>query len=208
MSSRSSKGRSSEPQAVSNTTNETTRLVGDQSTNATQLIGIKRKIGDISECKNVDDGLNQRTPGNPLALNMSTALKTSRSSTKRSVKPDAFDDIFNESNLNERSSSLLSDCLGALLYQDGEHKPLTHSTLKRIEDAKSKLDVANALFLDGIGRLERDPVPSKILSEAEEKGCNHPILYYFLGQCHSRERSDEYNEAKAIEYYMKAIAGM
>lgn len=101
--------------------------------------------------------------------------------------------------------SILDTCLDALFYQDGELKFLTHNTPNLIEDAKSQVGEANALFLAGscsrAGRL-------KYFVAAEEKGCDHPILYYSMAECYRRGDKDiGMDKTKAIEYYNKAIAG-
>lgn len=101
-------------------------------------------------------------------------------------------------------------CFDALLYQDGCPKPLTCSTLQCLEASKAILCEADTLFLEGIRRYHQgDDSPFKYFSQAEEKGCKHPALYYYLGECYGvSTRGVTSNHAASLEYYDKAIAGM
>lgn len=134
---------------------------------------------------------------------MTTALQPDSHNSQKSGKSKRFKPTPNVSTSSDLSLSILNNCLDSLLYQDGKRRPLTHNTLKLIEDAKSKVGEANALFLKGlISSADR----FELLSTAEGKGCEHPIMYYFLGAFYSRGVGK--SESKAIEYCDKAIAGM
>lgn len=112
---------------------------------------------------------------------------------------------------SDPQQTTLNSCLDALLYESGELRPLTHNFLKLLEKTKMVVGNTDALFLDGISHYLRRAFPSALrcLSEAEEKGCKHPILYYFMGECYnSEEKGLDKNSTKALDYYNKAIEGM
>lgn len=103
----------------------------------------------------------------------------------------------------------LNACLNALLYQDGGIRNFTHTTLKMIEESKGKLGEANTLFIEGIRRFAYHDIAFKYLSEAEKKGCKHPVLYYFLGDCYrSGYKGVDVDDDKALHYFNKAMEGM
>lgn len=109
----------------------------------------------------------------------------------------------------------LQACLDALFYEDGECRPLTVNTLQLINESKEKLGEASSLFIEGTLRFLRDALPFEVLSQAEEKGCDHPTLHYLLGKCYVPvpapyqrvEKGVVRNPSKALEHYSKAIKG-
>lgn len=116
---------------------------------------------------------------------------------------------FNATNEAKQRISILTSCLDALMYQDGERKPLTHNRIKLIEGAKVMLNEADSLCLEAACRWGSDPTLFKSLMEAGEMGCEHPALYYFLGECYSHgDRGIFVDITMAFEYYIKAIRGM
>lgn len=105
----------------------------------------------------------------------------------------------------ENQQANLSACLDTLVYQDGECKPLTHRMLKYLEEAKARLDEASALFIEGLHNITHG---FRLFSEAEEKGCEHPVLYYFMGECYRKgEKGATQDFSKASDYYDMAIKG-
>lgn len=110
--------------------------------------------------------------------------------------------------LDKDPNRLLNACLDALLYQDGAGKPFTYSTHDLIAAAKPTIGEANALFIDGIRLFNYTLNPLKYLTEAEVKGCEHPLLYYYLGECYRvNSKGTTANSAKALDDYIKAIKG-
>lgn len=105
-------------------------------------------------------------------------------------------------------ATALKVCLDALLHQDGEPKNHTVRALEAVLGARVKLNEANALFIEGVRHIRRYGESLKYFSEAEEKGCTHPYLYYFLGLCFIGGcRGVPTNNTKAFDYNAKAIAG-
>lgn len=184
---------------------------GDQSTPVTKMIGVKRKRDENSDEETVDGKTVKTRPytRRRTARLLGTETQVVREADRETSQPKAVisaTDTSNVSHLDDPSQTSLNSYLDVLLYQDGELKPLTHNTLKLIEDVKSHVDEANALFLEGLcsfrNRLE-------LLSTAEKKGCDHPIMYYFLGECYKTgDKGVKKDNHKSLEYYTKAIAGM
>lgn len=105
-------------------------------------------------------------------------------------------------------SQALQTCLDALLYPDILSRPLTHNTLKIIDNAQTKLDHSDALFVEGLRQFSRADAPWLLLSEAEKKGCDHPLLPYFIGLCYrDGGKGVAKCSSKALEYYNKCIKG-
>lgn len=99
----------------------------------------------------------------------------------------------------------LTACLNELFYPDGEPKALTNSTLTLIEETKAKVDEADALFLSGLRSFTHR---FQHLSEAVKKGCQHPCLYYFLGECYREgDKGVAKNATRAFDSYDMAIKG-
>lgn len=96
----------------------------------------------------------------------------------QSTRVTGSEDTPNVSLHNETAETILETCLDVLFYQDGMRKPLTHCTLKLIENAKTRVGQANSLFLEGL-TTSKDGIKSFL--EAEDKGCNRPLLLYLLG---------------------------
>lgn len=108
-----------------------------------------------------------------------------------------------DSKTQQGNEELINSVIDSLFYQDSLRKPLTNGLLEEINATKKLLREADSLFLDGL--CPPDLSDAFIyLSEAETKGCNHPLLYYFLGLCHQFQSKDT---PKAIQYYEKAVAG-
>lgn len=102
----------------------------------------------------------------------------------------------------------LDACLNVLVYKDGTEKSLTHSTLKLIKESRPKIGEANALFLEGLQRHFGLRPAFKYFSEAEKKGCNHPLLCYYMGICYHSSGGVPRDVIKASECFGKAINGM
>lgn len=104
--------------------------------------------------------------------------------------------------------TLINECLDALLFQNAAFRHPTHRKLKFIEGAKAKMSEANASLIEGIRMFKFYDVPFRLFVEAEGKGCKHPALYYFIGECYrDRCRGVDQDDSKAVEYYDMAIAG-
>lgn len=103
----------------------------------------------------------------------------------------------------------LNDILNILFYENREHKPITHSTLKYIYASRTALGEANALLIDGIIQFDLIDKPYKLFSEAEAKGCTHPMLYYYIAHCHKcfSDVGTPKDPEKAFEYFIKATNG-
>lgn len=116
--------------------------------------------------------------------------------------------IQNPTHVNSQHNYLKA-CVNALLYQDGTTRPMTHRTLKLLEESKSKLDEGDASFIKGIRRYQHRHRCFPFFSEAEEKGCTHPFLYYFLGECYMSDyRGVSKDISKAADYYSMSVGGM
>lgn len=105
----------------------------------------------------------------------------------------------------------LTTVLDVLLYDDGWRKDLTRKSNDFIDTATAALSRSYTLLVDGIVHFTTATFARRLLVEAEAEGCDHPILYYYLGKCFCdsvQGNNDVVNPAsKAIEYYMKAVAG-
>lgn len=111
--------------------------------------------------------------------------------------------------LNDQLHTSINDCLDVLLNQDRSLKDLTLRALQLVEDVKAKVGEANALFIDGVRLFNRPSNPFNYFSEAEDMGCTHSALYYFMGECYrDGDMGVKGDASMAIEYYTKAIAGM
>lgn len=109
----------------------------------------------------------------------------------------------------QQQAEALKTCLDTLFYEDGSFRPITLHSLELLKDAKKHLDEANTLFIAGILPLLGGRLSAKHLIEAEEKGCDHPILYCLLGECYKVGQAGiAKDDTKAMEYYDKAIEGM
>lgn len=100
---------------------------------------------------------------------------------------------------------LIDAALAALVDECGIRRFLTHSTLRRIA-AVIKTGHPNALMMKGIEKYEFITEPFKYFHEAESKGCCHPLLYYYLGECYrigDPETDEDFD--KSFAYYCKAI---
>lgn len=99
--------------------------------------------------------------------------------------------------------------LATILKQEGTFKLLCYKALDFIHETKQKLNQANALFIDGVLQYYKDPPPALAFLEAEALGCDHPLLYHFLGECYREDdKGVPQDDSKAAEYYIKAINGM
>lgn len=192
----------------STTTDGTSQVTNDQSINETKLIVDKRKREDSNEDggEEADGRTMLFILDTSLCTNLPTVSQSSCTNITSSGQSHLFKNTPNVSTSSDQSLSILNSCLDILLYQDGNRRPLTPSLLKLAEDAKSKVGEANALFLEGLcfpgGRLKR-------FLEAEAKGCDHPVMYYFMGECHrGGDDAVEENDNQALVYYDKAIAGI
>lgn len=110
-----------------------------------------------------------------------------------------------EASLSEKSQDeVLNAVLDALLYEDGSHKPYTRSLLELCDRSKSAMGIANALFVEGIIQVNIfDPT---LFLAAERKGCQHPMLYHFLGHCFSRSPGKNH-KSRVLDYFAKVISG-
>lgn len=99
--------------------------------------------------------------------------------------------------------------LEAFLDEYGCPRPYTYRTHLLLETLKPKLGEANALLIEGLRQYNTGNVPFVYLSQAKEKGCDHPFLHLYLGYCYSSgDRGVALNGLKALECYDKAIQGM
>lgn len=116
-----------------------------------------------------------------------------------------------ESKLDDKESqqAALTACLKARFYDDdGDFKPLTHNVLQLMEEAKSKINEADALFIDGVRWCQCPDIAFKYLSEAEMKGCDHPVLYYLIGNLYRIGSKTVIKDGKkAFDYYSKSFGG-
>lgn len=100
-------------------------------------------------------------------------------------------------------------CLDALLYQGWIERPLTISILNLLEDAKPIMGEANALLIEGIRQFSWRSIPMKHFFQAEEKGCDHPILHVYLSLLYdSSPRGTTKSADKVFEHCIKAIQGL
>lgn len=173
--------RAKEAKNTEESNQEGSQTAGNQQTNVKEVLGVKRSRQAIS---------NDDTPS-------ASACPVSSGESRIAVE------------LRDPSLTALNDCIEALLYQDGAFRSLTHSTLKLLEDTKARVGEVNALFLEGLHAFGRQRASFKYFLEAEEKGCTHPVLYFFMGDCFDLGLGGiEKNAAKALEYYTKSIEGM
>lgn len=136
-------------------------------------------------------------------------MTESKSSSLTTPKLDCQDGASGCIEINEQEAAL-NTCLAAMLDHKYERRPFTHSVRRLIDESSVKLGRANVLFLEGIRQYKFEGVPFKLFSEAEEKGCKHPVLYYFLGEWYSSYSTDRrliQGINKALDYYSKSIGG-
>lgn len=77
---------------------------------------------------------------------------------------------------------IISDARNAVMYEDGDLKPLTPETLAIVNTAL-KTNQHEALFLKGLSMSHSSPDEAlKWYRRAEAKGCRDPRLYYLLGE--------------------------
>lgn len=203
--------KSSELQSV-DLTNDTAKSVHE--TNVTQIVGVKRKRDCNSEeddhgnNSNHDSPHRHRPPVNPFDKDTPSEEQTRKKRKQATPHPSRGPDDMHS--FNDQVLSIVNDCVNALLYQDGVHRYPHTGLLKQIKDVKEQVGKANALFLEGLRQFVYDSLtPFEHLAEAEEKGCNHPVMYYFLGECYSKgTRGIAKDATKAFEYYTKALGGM
>lgn len=104
-------------------------------------------------------------------------------------------------------------CLDALLNEDLQHRSLTFRTLRLLDRTKVKVDEGKALLLEGICLYHREPQATNVVKgfhflESEERGCDHPLLYWHLGELYRQGVGGLSKDAiKASEYYTKCIQG-
>lgn len=103
---------------------------------------------------------------------------------------------------------VLNQVLEDLFYDDMSAKKVNSRTLKLITVSKHRIGEANAIFIEGILQYNLGDESFKIFLEAEQKGCRHPLLYYYLANCCSDMDDDRaQNTLKALEYSNLAIRG-
>lgn len=108
----------------------------------------------------------------------------------------------------QKYDAVLQTCLNQFFYEDGLTKPLSLNTLQFVAEAKENLNEAGALLLEGVLHFVRSAKPFKYLSQATEKGCDHPLLHYCLGECYRRgDKGVAKDATKAFECYDKAVGG-
>lgn len=109
---------------------------------------------------------------------------------------------------NETQETIIEKCLNQLLDHQGEFISQTATTRQMLDRAIAKLDQANALFIEVLRDHEFDRNIFSRLSEAENLGCNHPILYYFMGKYLLRGcYIADWDPSETFEYLDKALAG-
>lgn len=109
--------------------------------------------------------------------------------------------------VEETQENTLNVILKALIT-DSKIQPLIHRTLQVINTLKSKLNEANLLLVEGLLCYSIDRGPFKYFAEAEIQGCNHPLLFFYSGECYREgNRGVPKDISKAIEYYDMSIAG-
>lgn len=107
--------------------------------------------------------------------------------------------------VDQSQDDLLNHVLDAIVYSDKQLKDITHSTLKLIDDSRSRLGEASASFVEAILWYNMMVDPIQVLSDIEENGCHHPLLYRYLAQSHSH--GDRRDDSKVFEYCDKAASG-
>lgn len=99
--------------------------------------------------------------------------------------------------------------LSTLMYDTGDTRELTLEAIRRAKECMGT-NHPDSLFLQGIIRYNYEGEGLKYLTEAMERGCSHPMMYYLLAEVH-RSDVDNMGRAKspdkAREYFTKAIAG-
>lgn len=107
------------------------------------------------------------------------------------------------------NNDIISTTLSALIYPSCALQPLTANTLKLLNQAHSSGN-PDALMLKGIRWYNKGNNAFVYFAEAEATGSTHSLLYYFIAECYRRgkEGVSRVDEAKAVEYYHKAISGM
>lgn len=194
-----------------------------QQINVTVDFGGKRKRPDLNEGGADDyceDGLRTRPlPPNPFAKDKSSKQLPSENPTSDN-QSTGFIDGSSETTCDAPCLVTLNACLNDLLYQDGTFKAVTSNAVKHIEAAKGKLGEANTLFIEGVRAYRRDKmahdqyplkkfVSFEYLSKAQAKGCQHPVLYYFLGECCRLFcEGVDFMVPWTLRYYDMAIKGM
>lgn len=106
------------------------------------------------------------------------------------------------------SADALNAWLKAYFYDDLEEKCLTHSLLKVLAKAKEAMNEGDALFTEAIRLKESKGTRNfEMFDAARAKGCRHPLLYHFLGNCYHDWDEGVRSYTTELRYYVKAISG-
>lgn len=98
--------------------------------------------------------------------------------------------------------------LESLFYEDKLPNDLTHNALKLLHESKSAMKMADTLLIGGIVQYDKVDDAFRFLSEAEQKGCHHPILYHYLADCYrDGNRGVAQDASTVLEYTAMAISG-
>lgn len=99
---------------------------------------------------------------------------------------------------------ILSEARNAMMYEDGELKPMTlHSS--KLLDAAMKTGHPDALFLKGLSKYFISPEEAvKWFHRADARGCRDPWLYYFLAQ-YEESKINPLGSLVAKGYYEKSL---
>lgn len=108
---------------------------------------------------------------------------------------------------NHDEQTPFSVALAALLDIDRSFRVLTHDSLQRIDAAVAMGD-PNSLILQGIQRWRFKDEGYGYFAQAEAKGADHPVLYYFLGWGYEYGIGVKQCLEIAMSYYMQGIHGM
>lgn len=102
--------------------------------------------------------------------------------------------------------------LNLLVDEKGERVALARKGLQTVEGALRCLERTSreGMLVEGIAASKvgvlYNGAAIKLLLGAEEKGCDHPLLYLYIGDDYAKEgRVGSYRGEKAREYYDKAV---
>lgn len=98
----------------------------------------------------------------------------------------------------------LEHVLGLIISESGGRSDLTHYILKVANESKRVVGEANALLIEGLLQFDLETDMLKTFLEAEQKGCDHPLLYHYIAEYYRLKNEDV---SKVFEYSAKAISG-
>lgn len=97
------------------------------------------------------------------------------------------------------------ELISILIRDDGSRRAMIDPVVSRLEKLKARDDNPNAIILGGFKRVHSPGEDYRHFAEAEEKGADHPVLCYLLGECFEIGKGVKANFKIALQYYTQGI---